>query len=195
MPELTASSVAATVLLAQDSASAITPSRVLSLMPDGLRYLFLDEILEVTDTHICARYQFRENDYFYEGHFPDRAITPGTILLEAMCQCGITAHSYFFLAKELGVAAAKRYRVLFTNSQAEFFELIGPGAVVTIHSELLAWRLRRIRARVKMLSEKKTLIAESVLAGLGVCWSAQDDLKSSLSPASEAETTLGRSPR
>lgn len=148
----------------------IAPWEVLGLMPFGLRLLFLDEILEVDRKHISARYRFRENDVVYEGHFPDRAVTPGTILLEAMCQCGVTAHSYYFLGMELGIEAARRYRVLFTNSEAEWFELVAPGSLVTMHSELLAWRHRRIRARVKMLSEQGTLIAQGILAGISISW-------------------------
>ena len=167
----------------------ITPSEVLSLMPCGLRFLFLDEILEVDRTHISARYRFKKDESFYQGHFPERAVTPGTVLLEAMCQCGITAHSYYFLAQELGIETARRYRVVFTNSEAEWFELVAPGSLVTMHSELLAWRLRRIRARVKMFSETNTLIAQSILAGTSVSWHPDDAPKSSLHPASEEGKT------
>lgn len=187
MPELTVPT-AAKEPMASESSSNISPRDVLSLMPDGLRYLFLDEILEVTDTHIRTRYRFREDAYFYHGHFPDRAVTPGTVLLEAMCQCGVTAHSYFFLARELGMTAAKRYRVLFTSSEAEFFELVEPGSEVTIYSEVIAWRLRQIRARIKMFSEQNTLIAESVLGGASVCWRMPAAPKSSLSPRAKQNT-------
>jgi 3-hydroxyacyl-[acyl-carrier-protein] dehydratase len=167
------------------AAHVTTPPEVLAMMPCGLRFLFLDEILEVDQTHISACYRFRKDEFFYQGHFPERAVTPGTVLLEAMCQCGITAHSYYFLAAELGIEIAKRYRVLFTNSEAEWFELVAPGSRVTIHSELLAWRLRRIRARVKMFSEANTLIAQAILAGTSVSWHPDDTSKNSLDPASE----------
>lgn len=178
-----------------ESADVLAPSDVLAMMPCGLRFLFLDEILEVNQTRISARYRFREDEFFYEGHFPDRAVTPGTVLLEAMCQCGITAHSYYFLAGELGIEIAKRYRILFTNSEVEWFELVAPGTIVTMHSELLAWRLRRIRARVKMFSQANTLIAQSLLAGTSVVWSSNDAPENSLSPASEETETKNFSVR
>jgi len=183
MPQLSSSARPA-VKKSKGLQRIITPEEVLRLMPDGLRYLFLDEIVEVDESHIVARYRFREDEFFYQGHFPDRAVTPGTVLLEAMCQCGVTAHSYFFLASELGMEAAKRYRVLFTSSQAEFFTLIGPGTVINMHSELLAWRARRIHARVKLFCDENTLVAESVLAGMSVSWHAQDAAKNSFSGAS-----------
>ena len=171
----------------RDVTNGITPSEVLAMMPCGMRYLFLDEILEVDRTHISARYRFRTNEFFYRGHFPDRAVTPGTVLLEAMCQCGVTAHSYYLLALEVGIEIAKRYRVLFTNSEAEWFELVGPGSLVTIRSELLAWRLRRIRARVTMFSESNTLIAQSILAGTSVSWHPDDAPQNSLQQTSEKD--------
>jgi 3-hydroxyacyl-[acyl-carrier-protein] dehydratase len=170
---------------AQDSRLPISTSDVLGMMPCGLRFLFLDEIIEVDRIHISARYRFRKDEFFYQGHFPDRAVTPGTVLLEAMCQCGVTAHSYYFMALELGIDIAKRYRVLFTNSEVEWFEFVEPGSLVTIHSELLAWRLRRIRARVQMFSESQTLIAQSTLAGTSVSWHPDDAPKNLLSPAGE----------
>ena len=168
----------------------IRPADVLSLMPDGLRFLFLNEILQVNRTHISARYRFRENDVFYQGHFPDRAVTPGTVLLEAMCQCGVTAHSYYLLALELGMAAAKRHRVLFTNAEAEWFQLVAPGAVVKIESELLAWRLGRIRARVTMCDEKNSVVAQSVLGGMSVSWHPEQARRSMENPAN-AESRRG----
>lgn len=172
-----------------NATSIISTSDVLGMMPRGLRFLFLDQILDVDRTHISARYRFREDEYFYQGHFPDRSVTPGSVLLEAMCQCGITAHSYYLLALEMGIEKASRHRVLFTNAEAEWFELVAPGSVVTMRSELLAWRLKRIRARITMFSETNTLIAQSVLAGTSVSWHPDDAPRNSPNPASEQIST------
>src|SRR5262249_177090 len=68
---------------------AISPSQVLAMLPRGLQFCFLDEIKEIDAAHVVATYRFREDEMFYPGHFPEKAVTPGTILLEAMCQCGI----------------------------------------------------------------------------------------------------------
>src|SRR5271163_2488304 len=93
----------------------VSPSDVAAMLPPGLRFRFLDEIEEVDATHIVARYKFREDELFYPGHFPERAITPGSILLEAMCQTGIAAQSYYLLACETSVEEAREYRILFTG--------------------------------------------------------------------------------
>jgi 3-hydroxyacyl-[acyl-carrier-protein] dehydratase len=146
----------------------VFPSDILAMLPCGSRFRFLDEILEIGGIHVVARYRFREDDFFYPGHFPERAVTPGTILLEAMCQCGLTAQSYYLLARELSIETARDYRILFTGAQVEWFEQTGPGSVITLRSELLAWRRHRIRARVKVFDEQNRLVAESELSGMGV---------------------------
>jgi len=185
-PELTLLKDRSQDMSIPDSAGAITASDVLSMIPCGPQFLFLDEVLEVDRQHISARFRFRKDAFFYQGHFPEKAVTPGTILLEAMCQCGITAHSYYLLALELGIEAARRYRVIFTNSEVEWVELVAPGDLITIRSELLAWRLRRIRARVKIVSASGALIAEGLLAGTSVSWHPGDAPKNSPGPEGDA---------
>jgi len=146
----------------------ISPAEALAMMPPGLRFHFLDEIVEIDDTHVVARYRFRQNEYFYAGHFPERGVTPGTILLEAMCQCGVTVHSNYLLAREMSIEQARQYRILFTGAQVEWFERTGPNSLITLRSELLAWRRRRIRSRVRVFDEGNRLVAESEISGYAV---------------------------
>jgi 3-hydroxyacyl-[acyl-carrier-protein] dehydratase len=149
----------------------IGTAELLAMMPYGSGFLFIDEFLEVDRTHVVARYRFQEDAFFYRGHFSDRPITPGVILLEAMCQCGMVAHGLYLLALEKGAENVKRYRFLVTGSEVEWLEQVRPGDVVLIRAELLAWRQGRIRTRVKMLDERGAPVAESVISGMGVLWS------------------------
>jgi 3-hydroxyacyl-[acyl-carrier-protein] dehydratase len=149
---------------------SVSAADLLALMPEGLVYLFLDEILEVDRTHIVARYRFREDEFFYPGHFPDRPVTPGTILLEAMCQCGMTAQSLYLLSLEFGIENARKHRILFTSSEVEWFDLVAPGTVIQMRGQVLGWKRKRIHARVQMFDEKGSLVAESKVSGVGVIW-------------------------
>lgn len=150
----------------------ISPSDVVAMLPRGLRFRFLDEIQEIDATHIVARYKFREDEFFYPGHFPERAITPGSILLEAMCQTGLAAQSYYLLAREVSIEQAREYRILFTGAEVEWFEPTGPGSLITLRGELLAWRRRRVRSRVQVFDERNRLVAESRLSGTAVLLSS-----------------------
>jgi len=58
----------------------LTPQEVLDLIPQQEPFRFVDEILEVDEDHIVAKYRFRPEADFYRGHFPGNPITPGVIL-------------------------------------------------------------------------------------------------------------------
>jgi 3-hydroxyacyl-[acyl-carrier-protein] dehydratase len=147
-----------------------TPSELFALLPHAKPFRFVDDILEIDDTHVATSYRLREDEFFYLGHFPDRPVTPGVILLEAMAQCGLVVHSLYLLLREIGAHEAARYRTLFTGAEAEWLEPTFPGSLVVVRSELVAWRSRRIRARVKMYDSRNTLVAQSTLSGVNVLW-------------------------
>jgi 3-hydroxyacyl-[acyl-carrier-protein] dehydratase len=163
---------------------AISGGNLLAIMPYGGGFLFIDEFVELDRTHVVARYRFREGEFFYAGHFSDRPITPGVVLLETMCQTGMVAQGLYLLAQETGVENATRYRFLVTSAEVEWLEQVHPGEQVTIRGELLAWRQNRIRTRVNMFNEQGTLVAESKISGMGVVWRPDVSPNDSLSPKS-----------
>lgn len=153
--------------------STLTGSELLALLPQQRPFRFVDEILEIDGKHVIASYRFRENEAFYSGHFPDRPVTPGVVLLEAMAQCGVVIHSLYLLALAASTEEAARYRTLVTGAEVEWLEPVYPGTAVVMHSDLLAWRSRRIRVQVKMHDSKNTLLAQSTISGLGVLWNQE----------------------
>jgi len=150
--------------------SVVSRHDLLAMLPYGAEFLFIDEFLEADGSHIVARYRFREDQLFYSAHFPDHPVTPGVILLEAMCQCGMVAQGIYLLSTETSPENAKKYCFLLTGSEVEWFKQVRPGSTVIMRSELLAWRMRRIRTRVKMFDEYGSLLAEALVLGMGVPW-------------------------
>ena len=89
----------------------LSPAELLELLPQREPFRFVDEILEVDDEHIVARYRWREDADFYRGHFPGNPVTPGVLLVESMAQAGVVALGLYVLAKESGLEEADLKRL------------------------------------------------------------------------------------
>lgn len=114
--------------------AALDGPAVLALLPQQEPFRFVDEILEVDDDHIVARYTFRPDADFYRGHFPGNPITPGVLLIEAMAQ---TAG-----AIALNARARERPGSVFfvTIDKAKFRRPVQPGDRVELHMTKTAQR-------------------------------------------------------
>jgi 3-hydroxyacyl-[acyl-carrier-protein] dehydratase len=146
----------------------LTGPEILDLLPQQRPFRFVDEILEVDEQRIVGRYTFREDEWFYAGHFPGRPVTPGVILLEAMGQVGVVALGIYLFALEHSVDEARDWTTLFVEAESEFLRSVGPGECVTIRGERIFWRRNKLRARIEMFGADGALVAQTTAAGLGV---------------------------
>src|SRR5512137_2288214 len=85
------------------AANRETILQILLNIPQQHPFRFIDEILELDEEHIVGAYRFREDEYFYPGHFPGQPITPGVILIETMAQTGVVAFGLYLHMKQRGV--------------------------------------------------------------------------------------------
>jgi 3-hydroxyacyl-[acyl-carrier-protein] dehydratase len=141
---------------------------ILALLPQQEPFRFVDEILEVDDEHIVARYTFRLDSDFYRGHFPGNPITPGVLLIEAMAQTGVVALGIYLVARERGVEEVRRFLTVFTDVTAEFTGVVRPGDTVTISARRVFFRRMKLRAEVEMRKGDGSLVATATVAGMGI---------------------------
>ena len=146
----------------------MTPEQVLAAIPQQEPFRFIDEILELGDGHIVAAYTFRPDADFYRGHFPERPITPGVILIESMAQAGVVGLGLHLLSNELGPEDAKKYTTLFTDAQVEFSGIVEPGARVITTGRKVFFRRLKLRAEVEMRLEDGSVACSGQLSGMGV---------------------------
>lgn len=144
------------------------PEEVLELVPQAEPFRFVDEILEVDEDHIVARYRFRPDADFYRGHFPGNPITPGVILLESMAQVSVVALGIHLFALQGGMEEVRRRIALFTDAEVEFGGLVEPGQRVTIRAKKKFFRRGKIRSEAEMTTDDGTIVCSGTISGMGV---------------------------
>jgi len=148
--------------------AGLPAQEVLARLPQREPFRFVDEILELGDEHIVARYTFRPDADFYRGHFPGNPITPGVLLIEAMAQTGVVALGIYLVARERGVEEVRRVLTVFTDVTAEFSGVVRPGDTVTIRARKVFFRRMKLRAEVEMRKDDGTVVATATVAGMGI---------------------------
>jgi len=148
-----------------------TRDMILNSVPQQQPFRFIDEILALDESSIVGAYRFRAEEYFYQGHFPDRPITPGVLLIETMAQTGVVALGLYLtlLQGQKSPQETKAMITLFTLADAvEFSGIVLPGERVIVRGEKLYFRRGSLKTKVSMERENGELVCCGILAGTGV---------------------------
>ncbi len=93
-------------------------------------FLFVDEIIEMDDSHIVTGLTLKPEMDLYRGHYPSNPITPGVILCESVFQ---SAGVYVAMKQELeGSEAAAGTPILTRIIDARFKRMALPGDHIRI---------------------------------------------------------------
>jgi len=145
----------------------LTREEVLPLIPQRPPFRFVDEILELGEDRVVGRYTWNPELDCYRGHFPGNPVTPGVLLVECMGQCGVVPLGLYFSYRD-HADDAEKIMTFFTDTTVDFNRSVFPGDTVTVTSDLVFYRRRKVRVESEMRLEDGTVVCSGTLAGMGV---------------------------
>src|SRR4030043_1168407 len=141
---------------------------VLALVPQQAPFRFIDEIISLDEEKITGAYRFREDEFFYRGHFPGRPITPGVILSETMAQIGATAFGIYLLACQKKMRKQDMdipFSVFSSADGVEFKGIVVPGERVIVKGKKIYFRKGVLKVDTIMERENGEIVCLGTLAG------------------------------
>ncbi|MDM5228715.1 3-hydroxyacyl-ACP dehydratase FabZ [Cytobacillus sp. NJ13] len=102
------------------------------LLPQDYPFIFIDRVQEVSPGEkIVCRKNVSGNEWIVPGHFPDKSIFPGVLLVEAMAQASILLFKLSQDGNETGMS------FLLSSVKSRFLETVIPGDQIEFTCEVI----------------------------------------------------------
>lgn len=137
-------------------------SEILDKLPYSQPFLFVDELIRIDENKVEGTYTFSEDEFFYKGHFKNQPVTPGVILTECMAQIGVVCLGIYLLKDEI----EERQKIALSSTEVDFYLPVFPGEKVTVISEKIYFRFKKLKCEVKMYNAESKLICKGKIAGM-----------------------------
>jgi 3-hydroxyacyl-[acyl-carrier-protein] dehydratase len=116
--------------------SQIDIGRVMQMIPHRYPMLMIDRVVDVVpDESAVGIKNISINEQYFQGHFPQRPVMPGVLIIESMAQTAAV-----LVVETLGAAAEGKLVYFMTVDDARFRRPLTPGDAARIH-------VRKIRNR------------------------------------------------
>ena len=125
--------------MADQTSAVIGPldvRRVMAALPHRFPMLLVDRVEElVVDQRIVATKAVTINEPFFAGHFPDRPIMPGVLIVEALAQAaGVLA------VESLGLSGSGKLVYFMAIDGAKFRTPVEPGVLLRLEVDFVQKR-------------------------------------------------------
>ena len=138
----------------------LTIEEIKKLIPHRKPFLFIEEckIIERGKVGVSTR-TFYENEYFFEGHFPDNPIVPGVVIVEAMAQtAGVVVSESLIENKDQSV-------LFMSINKAKFRKPVLPNYNIKFYVEMLN-NIKNVYKFLGKAYHDESLVAESEFSAM-----------------------------
>jgi 3-hydroxyacyl-[acyl-carrier-protein] dehydratase len=132
----------------------MTTPPVSTLIPHRSPFLFLDQVVELTEARVVARRTLRPDEPQFQGHYPDFALMPGVLLCEAALQAGA-----YLMAATAEEPRSDGFPVVTRMKDVRFKRPVRPGDEIEIEVEKtervgpVQWLSGRVRVKGKLAAQ------------------------------------------
>jgi 3-hydroxyacyl-[acyl-carrier-protein] dehydratase len=135
--------------------------QIMAILPHRYPFLLIDRILESSrKKRIVAIKNVTINEHFFQGHFPEYAIMPGVLMVEAIAQAGGV-----LLLPEVPNHETKL--LVFSGiDRARFRRPVVPGDQLRIEVDVLNWRPLAARLEGKVYVEGKLACEATIMCAV-----------------------------
>ena len=132
-----------------------------NLIPHRKPFLFIEECKIIDRGKIGESFKtFHENEYFFEGHFPNNPIVPGIVIIEAMAQTAGVVVSETLSKSE------KNKSVLFMSiNKAKFRKPVLPNYKIIFYVEMLN-NIKNVYKFLGKAYHNEAIVAESEFSAM-----------------------------
>lgn len=103
--------------------------QIMEIIPHRYPMLLLDEVDELKTMEYAHGYKaISYNENYFQGHFPQKPVLPGVIIIEALCQlCNV-----MIVSEEKYKGKIAYYAKL---AKSNFFGMVKPGSVLELYAK------------------------------------------------------------
>jgi 3-hydroxyacyl-[acyl-carrier-protein] dehydratase len=134
---------------------------IIKLLPHRYPFLLIDRVIAIRGDESCIGIKnVTANEPYFQGHFPNRPVMPGVLLIEGMAQ---TAGAVCALSRGFNRPPASVF--FLTVDKAKFRRPVVPGDVVEFHMTKITRRKQMwwYRGEAKVADQ---LMAEAVVGAM-----------------------------
>lgn len=122
-------------------------NEIIQLLPHRYPFVLIDKVIELEPrTRIVAIKQVTYNEFFFRGHFPEKPVMPGVLVIEALAQAGAV------LALREIEDRARKIPYFSGIERARFRRPVVPGDTLTLEVTALriGHKIQKMRGEAKV---------------------------------------------